>query len=266
MTTRVDDALEIGRLAALPPLEYERERELAAKKLGVRPRVLDKQVSEARTRAGLGNGHHPEGIPGGLPVIRVNHGERHLAATGGAAAVRDAGCEIYVRGARLVRIAMLVGKTATGEELRVPGMLPVTHAALARVLGGSALWEKTNWKGEIVRIDPPIELAEQETAIGFKVIPARPQLHAALLDHTPEEKQTPREAAQHAPSKPLTTGAVSMTSSDRIRLHQSSPRWRDRLARSTFDLFAIVKQIVDAKAQFRSLAVRPERCNRDLVG
>jgi Resolvase, N terminal domain len=30
----------------------------------------------------------------------------------------------------------------------------------------------------------------------------------------------------------------------------------DRLARSTFDLFAIVKQIVDAKAQFRSLASR----------
>ena len=30
----------------------------------------------------------------------------------------------------------------------------------------------------------------------------------------------------------------------------------DRLARSTFDLFAIVKQIVDAEAQFRSLASR----------
>src|SRR5439155_24039379 len=28
----------------------------------------------------------------------------------------------------------------------------------------------------------------------------------------------------------------------------------DRLARSTFDLFAIVKQIADAKAQFRSIA------------
>ena len=28
----------------------------------------------------------------------------------------------------------------------------------------------------------------------------------------------------------------------------------DRLARSTFDLFAIVKEIVDAKAQSRSLA------------
>jgi DNA invertase Pin-like site-specific DNA recombinase len=30
----------------------------------------------------------------------------------------------------------------------------------------------------------------------------------------------------------------------------------DRLARSTFDLFAIVKRIVDAKAQFRSLGNR----------
>jgi DNA invertase Pin-like site-specific DNA recombinase len=30
--------------------------------------------------------------------------------------------------------------------------------------------------------------------------------------------------------------------------------WIDRLARSTFDLFAIVKQIVDAGGQFRSLA------------
>jgi Resolvase, N terminal domain len=39
----------------------------------------------------------------------------------------------------------------------------------------------------------------------------------------------------------------------------------DRLARSTFDLFAIVKQIVDAKPQFRSLVEprcfrRPLRC------
>ncbi len=31
----------------------------------------------------------------------------------------------------------------------------------------------------------------------------------------------------------------------------------DRLARRTFDLFAIVKQIVEANAQFRSLAEQP---------
>ena len=35
---------------------------------------------------------------------------------------------------------------------------------------------------------------------------------------------------------------------------RATARALDRLARSTFDLFAIVKQIVDAKAQFRSLA------------
>ena len=35
----------------------------------------------------------------------------------------------------------------------------------------------------------------------------------------------------------------------------------DRLARSTFDLFSIVKQIVDKGGQFRSLA-EPRHCNR----
>ncbi len=39
----------------------------------------------------------------------------------------------------------------------------------------------------------------------------------------------------------------------RLGYPASAPTGR-RLARSTFDLFAIVKQIVDAKAQFRSLA------------
>ena len=39
-----------------------------------------------------------------------------------------------------------------------------------------------------------------------------------------------------------------------------------RLARSTFDLFAIVKQIVDAKAQFRSLAEpRADTCTGRLM-
>jgi hypothetical protein len=38
-----------------------------------------------------------------------------------------------------------------------------------------------------------------------------------VLDLTDGEKQAPREAAQQAPSKPLITGEVSMTSSDRIR-------------------------------------------------
>jgi putative DNA primase/helicase len=161
MSDRIDDMFEVGRLAALSWIEYEREREAVARKLGVRPHVLDKAVGDAR-RANPGNGHDPNGgIPGGLPVIRVGRGERHLAATAGAAALPAAGCEIYVRGTGLVRIALLPGKTANGEDLLVPGVLPVTPASLTRMLGGAALWEKINWKGEVQRIDPPKEVVEQ---------------------------------------------------------------------------------------------------------
>jgi putative DNA primase/helicase len=45
--TSNDDA-EIGRLAALPPLDYERERVPAAKKLGLRTAMLDKLVVAVR--------------------------------------------------------------------------------------------------------------------------------------------------------------------------------------------------------------------------
>ncbi len=42
-----DDAT-IKRLAALPPLEYDRQRKPEAEKLGVRPTTLDKQIAAAR--------------------------------------------------------------------------------------------------------------------------------------------------------------------------------------------------------------------------
>src|SRR5690349_11002136 len=42
------DDKDIARLAALPKLEYERTREDAAKKLGVRKSILDKLVAAAR--------------------------------------------------------------------------------------------------------------------------------------------------------------------------------------------------------------------------
>lgn len=43
-----NDALGIARLATLPPLDYDREREGAAKKLGCRITTLDRQVADAR--------------------------------------------------------------------------------------------------------------------------------------------------------------------------------------------------------------------------
>jgi putative DNA primase/helicase len=49
-----DDA-EIARLAALPSLEYERERKSAAKRLGIRVAKLDGLVAAARVHAGASN-------------------------------------------------------------------------------------------------------------------------------------------------------------------------------------------------------------------
>jgi Protein of unknown function (DUF3631) len=43
-----EDALEIARLAALPALDYEREREASAEKLGCRLTKLDRLVADAR--------------------------------------------------------------------------------------------------------------------------------------------------------------------------------------------------------------------------
>ena len=45
-----EDALQIARLAALPPLNYERERESAAEQMGCRVSILDRLVAAARGR------------------------------------------------------------------------------------------------------------------------------------------------------------------------------------------------------------------------
>jgi hypothetical protein len=45
------DTLEIIRLAALPPLQYDRERKPVAERMGVRVDVLDTQVARVRTKA-----------------------------------------------------------------------------------------------------------------------------------------------------------------------------------------------------------------------
>lgn len=48
----IDDDVEIGRLAKLGTLEYERERKEAAKRLNVRPSILDRLVATERGQSG----------------------------------------------------------------------------------------------------------------------------------------------------------------------------------------------------------------------
>jgi hypothetical protein len=61
------------------------------------------------------------------------------------------------------------------------------------------------------------------------------------VDPMPSMATTPVRYARKEPAKPPT----------RLCPHQ---HYGQTLARSTYDLFAMVRQIVDAKAQFRSLA------------
>src|SRR5262245_6989732 len=66
--------------------------------------------------------------------------------------------------------------------------------------------------------------------------------------HEPED--LPREGDRRAARPPRANRMLGkLTSGDVVTVMRI-----DRLARSTFDLFGIVKRIVDAKAQFRSLA------------
>ena len=49
----VDRATEIERLAALESIDYEVVRIAEAKRLGVRPRILDQEVAKKRRALGL---------------------------------------------------------------------------------------------------------------------------------------------------------------------------------------------------------------------
>ncbi len=75
---RAADAAEVARLAALDPLEYDRQREGAAKALGVRVSILDAMVEEARPKpwpeaATCGNGLEPD--PRDRPDLYLNGGD-----------------------------------------------------------------------------------------------------------------------------------------------------------------------------------------------
>lgn len=61
---RVADAAEIARLATLSPLDYDREREAAAERLGIRVSTLDTEVAAVRPKPAATDGRHVE-----LPAV-----------------------------------------------------------------------------------------------------------------------------------------------------------------------------------------------------
>jgi putative DNA primase/helicase len=95
------------------------------------------------------------------PHILLCAGLRHEAADLGMKAMRQAGVEVFQRDRELVRICAIKAKDHDGHDVFVPGIEAVTLPILARTLGQIAIWEKMDKKGNVHRVDPPREIAEQ---------------------------------------------------------------------------------------------------------
>src|SRR6516162_11262339 len=87
-----DRIVEIERLATLDPIAYEAVRGGAAKRLGLRARILDRTVARTRRGLGLDNGKGDDGqghavrIPDVVPWLEPVDGD--FVATALAAAVK----------------------------------------------------------------------------------------------------------------------------------------------------------------------------------
>ena len=106
----------------------------------------------------------PEG-PTPEPVITVSAGERHLAANRGLAALHMARVRFFVRGHQLVRVCATAAKSADGDDISVPAILEVPLPYLSRALGQSARWMKFDKQRPSCRIDPPVPVVQQISAM-----------------------------------------------------------------------------------------------------
>jgi len=89
-------------------------------------------------------------------VITVESGKRHIAANQGIDALVAAEVPFYQRDNKIQRIALVKAKTASGEDMMVPGIVSVDTAILGRSLGGAARWQRFDARMKRYnRIDPP---------------------------------------------------------------------------------------------------------------
>jgi putative DNA primase/helicase len=107
----------------------------------------------------------PEGPPPPEPTIIVYAGLRHLAASEGLTAMRNADVKLFVRGQQLVRVVASSVKSADGDDIEMPAMVEAPVPMLGRFAGQSARWLKYDKFGNLIRIDPPQPVLEQIAAM-----------------------------------------------------------------------------------------------------
>jgi hypothetical protein len=128
---------------------------------------LEREETEKNNPHPAPNGEDRESATlSGRPIILVESGKRHIAADQGIDALVKANVPFYQRNRKLQRVARVKAKNMTGEEIMIPGIVPVDAAILGRELGRSALWQRYDMKQKkFVSIDPPSAVAAQILAM-----------------------------------------------------------------------------------------------------
>jgi hypothetical protein len=122
---------------------------------------LEREEAEKTNPHPIPNGEDPDDETA-RPVINVVSGKRHIAADQGITALVQANVPFYQRNRKLQRVARVKAKNMSGEEIMIPGIIPVDTAIMARELGRGALWQRYDMKQKKnVPIDPPGAVAAQ---------------------------------------------------------------------------------------------------------
>lgn len=146
------DAIEIARLAAMDDLAFDRERDAAAERLGIRGETLDRQVAAAR-RAGRPRAQTNK------PQIVLRAGALDQLATEGEGALIASRLPIFQRGESLVRPTFYDVFASDGRRTIAAGVREITAPALVDRLSRAAEWVRPMKRGDFGAADPPAMVA-----------------------------------------------------------------------------------------------------------
>ena len=167
--TPIDVVLEYGAGIASNPLDAAlwlcQRLGVAPERFGYRDRPEEPPPPEPPDWDPPPPDQPPEGPPPPEPTIIVRAGLRHLAASEGLTAMSNAGVKLFVRGQQLVRVVASSVKSADGDDIEMPAIVPAPVPMLGRLGGQSARWFKHDRVGNLLRIDPPQPVLEQMAAM-----------------------------------------------------------------------------------------------------
>lgn len=233
-----DDA-EIARLAKLPPLQYERERDPVAKRLGCRAAILDRLVSAARGNGATpGQGRPlyllepepwPEPVDGAALLYELSAAVRRHVVLGSAEADAVALWAITVHAFGAFPIFPRLFATAPEKQCGKTTLLDALSRLVPKSLGASSITAAALFR-TIEAARPTLLLDEADTFVRDNedlrgVIDAGHRRDGAVI-RTVGEDHEPRQFSAWAPVALAAIGHLSSTIEDRsvvINLRRRRP-------------------------------------------